>query len=148
MVPGKGWLEWLWPQERRGSTRKTSLPLAAYYWNGDAPAPHSVRDISSEGMYLVTEQRWYPNTLVTIMLTRKDKPEDDPARSIRVTAKVIRSGTDGVGFAFMFAPEKRPGNRSRVSDAGERKAFMQFVHGMRKAAKDSVSAVVDPFHMT
>ena len=98
MVPEKGWLEWLWPQERRGSTRKSSVPLAAHYWDGDTPAPRGVRDISSDGMYMLTEQRWYPNTLVSVTLTRNDRPEDDPARSIRVTAKVVRSGRDGVGF--------------------------------------------------
>ena len=34
--------------------------MAAYYWNGAAPKAHTVRDISSTGLYVVTEERWYP----------------------------------------------------------------------------------------
>ena len=97
---------------------------------------------------MLTEQRWYPNTLVSVTLTRNDRPEDDPARSIRVTAKVVRSGRDGVGFAFMFAPEKRPKDRNTFPTANERKALLEFLDGLRKAAKDTISAAVAPFRKT
>ena len=86
MAPGNSWFERLWSEERRRGERK-ALPLAAYYWDGAAPSPRQVRDISPEGMYLLTEQRWYPNTLVTMTLVRIDRPETDPERALRLTAR-------------------------------------------------------------
>lgn len=106
MPPMKSWFERLWSEERRRAERHTSLPLAAYYWDGAAPAPRQVRDISPEGMFLLTEQRWYPNTVVTMTLTRSDKPVSDPDCSIKVATRVVRSGTDGVGLAFVMPPAR------------------------------------------
>jgi hypothetical protein len=103
MTPLKSWFERLLSDERRQDKRQTALPLVAYYWDGNAPAPRRVRDISSTGMYLLTEQRWYPNTLVKVTLTRSDKPDTDPDRSIQVTGRVIRSEADGVGLAFLLS---------------------------------------------
>jgi hypothetical protein len=107
MADGKSWFERLWPTERRQGKRQTALPLAAFYWDGGIPAPRQVRDISSEGMYLLTEQRWYPNTLITMTLTRSDKIDGDPDRSIRLTARVVWSGTDGVGMEFVLPRTRR-----------------------------------------
>jgi len=60
-----------------------------------------VRDISASGFYLLTKQRWYPGTLVTLALQREDMVDSDPDRCITVNARVVRSGTDGVGFVFI-----------------------------------------------
>jgi hypothetical protein len=53
-------------------------------------------------MYLETEDQWYPNTLIKMTLTRSDKAEGEPGRSVAVTARVVRAGTDGVAFAFVL----------------------------------------------
>jgi len=127
MAPAKSWFERLWSEERRRAERHTALPLAAYYWDGAAPAPRQVRDISPEGMFLLTEQRWYPNTMITMTLTRSDKPDTDPDRSIKIATRVVRSGTDGVGLAFVV-----PSSRSRNSDGpfayvADRKDLTEFL---------------------
>jgi hypothetical protein len=98
----KGFPEWLWPTERRRARRKMALPLAAYYWDGSEPRPRQVKNISLEGMYLLTDQRWYLKTMLQMTLVRIDRRPNDPAYSIRVAARVVRSGEDGVGFAFVL----------------------------------------------
>ena len=96
------WFARLWSKDRRRAKRQVALPLVAHYWDGASPKPHQVRDVSVGGMYLVTEERWYPNTLIKMTLTRSDKASEEPGRSIGVTTRVVRSGTDGVGLAFIL----------------------------------------------
>ena len=100
----RNWLDWLFSQERRGGKRRTSIPLVAYYWDGAEPVPHAVLNASSTGMYLLTQQRWYPGTLVAMTLQRAKAAPTDPERSITVNAKVVRAGADGVGLAYVLAP--------------------------------------------
>ena len=50
--------------------------LAAYYWTGAAPAAHNIKDISSSGLYVVTEERWYPGTLVMMTLQKTSDGEE------------------------------------------------------------------------
>ncbi len=127
MAPGKSWFERLWSDERRRGERK-ALPLAAYYWDGAAPSPRQVRDISPEGMYLLTEQRWYLNTLVTMTLVRSDKPDTDPERALRLTARVVRAGTDGVGMAFVLPTANRSRDeRERFATDASRKDLIEFL---------------------
>ena len=92
----------LWSKDRRWAKRHAALPLVVHYWDGASPEPRQVRDISVDGMYLATEDRWYPNTLIKMTLTRSDKAKVEPDRSIAVTARGLRAGTDGVGFAFIL----------------------------------------------
>jgi hypothetical protein len=61
-------------------------------------------------MYLLTLQRWYPGTLLTLTLQRTDKDEAGVRQSISVQARVVRSGDDGVGFRFML-PKTEEGRR-------------------------------------
>ena len=120
MAAGRSLLEWIWSGERRQGKRKHVGTLAAYYWDGAEPRPHRVRDISSRGMYLLTAQRWYRNTLLQMTLVRSDRPEDEAGRSIRITARVVRSGSDGVGFAFVF-----PAGSDRVEPTFDSDATQQ-----------------------
>ncbi len=106
MTPGKGWLDWLLSEERRRARRRKSLPLVAYYWDGANPIAHQVRDASPAGLYLLTEHRWYPGTILAMTLQHSGAAEGDPERAIAVNARVVRTGDDGVGFEFIL-PEKQ-----------------------------------------
>jgi Flp pilus assembly protein TadG len=127
---GKAVIEWLWPSERRQATRLAALPLLAYFWDGGEPRSWRVRDVSPHGMYLLTEQRWYRNTMVTVTLTRTDLDESNPKRSIQVVARVVHAGTDGVGVNFVW-PEKSQAEISAVSD---KKRMKTFLHGLDRDA--------------
>jgi hypothetical protein len=122
------WLEQLSFRDRRKTTRQESPHLVAHYWDGAAPLAHRIRDISSTGLYLLTEQRWYPGTLVRILLQRTDVAETDPDRSITVNAKVVRSGSDGVGLALVLLAAHAPPGTHRVSvDGANRQSFHRFL---------------------
>jgi hypothetical protein len=89
---------------------------------------HRIRDISSTGLYLLTEQRWYPGTLVRLLLQRDGVAETDPDRSITVNAKVVRSGTDGVGLTLVL-PDKQTSPKTKSLDptGADRPAFSRFL---------------------
>lgn len=138
MPPMKTWFERLWSEERRDAERQTSLPLAAYYWDGATPTPRQVRDISPTGMFLLTEQRWYPNTMIAMTLTRSDLPETDPERSIKIAARVVRAGTDGVGLSFVVPPSRTRGSEGPFAYVADRKGLTQFLARLQADAGRNV----------
>ena len=110
--------------------------LTAYYWDGSRPLPHGVRDISQSGMYVYTDERWYPGTVVLMHLQREDCKEGTPERSIAVLARVMRWGEDGVGLEFVFANPEDSEKRSPPLAGGVEKdefesflAHLKFKHG-------------------
>jgi hypothetical protein len=99
----KGWLARLLkkePVDPRNSSRESLPGLIAYFFTGGTPVGHPVRDISARGMFILTEERWYPGTVVRITLTDRHKPTVE--RSITVNAKVVRSSDEGVGVEFVL----------------------------------------------
>jgi hypothetical protein len=105
--PPRNWLERWWsPDPRkapdmRKAPREMTPGLAAYYWNGSAPKAHSIRDISSTGLYVVTEERWYPGTLILMTLRDTIDGEESVEHSISVHSRAVRWGVDGVGLQFI-----------------------------------------------
>jgi hypothetical protein len=98
----KNWFEELMSEHRRRAQRYIEPRLVAFYWDGAVPKPRYIRDVSNTGFYLMTDQRWYPGTLITMTLQRTEKSDDGSKSSIAVQAKVIRPGEDGVAMAFVF----------------------------------------------
>lgn len=92
--------------------------LRAFYWDGSAPAPHDIRDISRSGMYIYTGERWYPGTLVLMRLQRADCPPDDPGHSIAVLSRAVRWGADGVGLEFVFPDVFGPAGKTPPLSGG------------------------------
>ena len=137
----KSLLEQLLSKDRRKAERQPSPKLAAFYWNGGSPAQHGIRDISSTGLFLVTEERWYPGTLVVMTLQKKDQAEDSPERSISVQSKAVRWGSDGVGLEFVL-PDLRDPRRGQnvLAEGADRKSLERFLQGF---GTDNGSAVVD-----
>jgi hypothetical protein len=106
----KNWFEELMSRNQRRPQRYIAPRIVAYFWDGGPPTAHCIRDVSSTGMYLLTPQRWYPGTLVTMTLQRTEKDEAGIRQSITVQARVMRSAEDGVGFRFV-APKAEEGRR-------------------------------------
>jgi hypothetical protein len=126
------WLARSSSKDRRSAERYIAPNLAAYYWTGAHTPPHSVRDISSNGTYLVTEDRWHPGTLLMITLQKPVTAADTrSSQSIRVQSKVIRSGTDGVGFAFVFPGPADPRNSSASFQEADQNALIEFSQWVR-----------------
>jgi hypothetical protein len=102
----KSWLERWMTTDPRKASRMPAPGLAAYYWNGAAPASHGVKDISSTGLYLETEERWYPGTLVLVTLQEGNSKESNARNSISVYSKVVRWGEDGVGLQYILQDDQ------------------------------------------
>ncbi len=131
--PPRRWLERWWSPDPRKAPRDLLPGLAAYYWNGAAPEPHGIRDISSSGLYVVTEERWYPGTLVLMTLQRTDVGEEIEERSIAVQSRAVRWGTDGVGLKFVL-PDAQDVKRGHnlLTDGADRKALERFLQKLKK----------------
>jgi hypothetical protein len=92
------------PDDKRTALRESIPGLTAFFFTGGAPAPHGIRDVSETGMFVLTEDRWYPGTVIRITLT--DQREPTAERSFTVNAVVMRWGNDGVGLHFIFQDKK------------------------------------------
>lgn len=128
----RNWLQRWWSPDPRSAPRENGGGLAAYYWNGAAPEAHGIRDISSSGLYLITEERWYPGTLVLMTLQRTDVGEQAAERSIAVLSRAVRWGQDGVGLQFVLADskEKRKGYNP-VMESADRRDLEKFLQQLR-----------------
>ncbi|MGA3010164.1 MAG: hypothetical protein ABSD72_07860 [Terracidiphilus sp.] len=137
--PPKNWLERWWSPDPRKAPEQRKAPrggvpgLAAYYWTGAAPKAHSIKDISSTGLYVVTEERWYPGTLILMTLQETDGGMENTGHSISVHSRAVRWGNDGVGLQFIphntLAVQKGP--NPLVAGADQRE-LDQFLEQLRK----------------
>jgi PilZ domain len=132
--PPRTWLERWWSPDPRKAPREIVPGLAAYYWNGAAPEAHGIRDISSSGMYVVTEERWYPGTLVLMTLQRTDCGEEIEERSISVQSRAVRWGNDGVGLKFVLPEEKDlKRGHNMLAEGVDKKALDRFLQKLKKS---------------
>ena len=136
----KPWRGRWWMPDPRRSPRFPAPELSAYYWDGARPEPRAVRDISASGMYLVTEERWYPGTMVMITLNRTDVEEGAPDRSIMVQSQAVRWDDDGVGLQFVLIDpaEARKHGIPHMKGAGK-EDLERFLERLRKAGKQGRS---------
>ena len=99
-------LRWLYPalydQDRRHSPRRPLDGLVAYEWSGDAPQRHEIGNISSTGIYLLTDQRWQPGQMLSLTLQRTGPLECSAERRVDLEAGAVRWGNDGVGLTFLW----------------------------------------------
>ncbi|MGA2535069.1 MAG: hypothetical protein ABSF53_03570 [Terracidiphilus sp.] len=127
--PPRGWLERWWSPDPRKAPREQAPGLAAYYWTGGPPEAHPIRDLSSQGLYIVTEERWYPGTLVLVTLQDTAAGEEAAERSICVHTRAVRWGKDGVGLQFVVEKDSTNG----TMPAADRKALDRFLNRLRKS---------------
>ena len=93
---------WLYPalydQNRRSADRVSSQGLVAYELAGDAPRMHEVGDISSQGLYLRTQERWEPGAVIALTL----QPSPESQERVEFDCAVVRTGADGVGMSILM----------------------------------------------
>lgn len=129
----KNWLERWWSPDPRKAPREAHPGPAAYFWNGAVPGAHGIRDISSSGMYVVTEERWYPGTLVLMTQQRTDAGEEMAERSISVLSRAVRWGHDGVGLQFILTDQKNARkDNTPLMDSADKKELERFLQELKK----------------
>lgn len=111
------------PEEPRRAPRISSPPIVVYLWDGSAPLGHQLRDVSMTGAYLLTEERWYPGTIVRLLIQA-------PPMSASIPARVVRHGPDGMGLEFLFRTHADRERLARMIDrhhAAAGQALVEFV---------------------
>ncbi|HTW78922.1 MAG TPA: PilZ domain-containing protein [Terracidiphilus sp.] len=85
--------------------RAERLPAANLTAHCDSELNHldaGVKDISSTGLYLVTEKRFASGEVVHLSLHAQGSETEQSELEIRVEARVVRQGQDGVGLTFVL----------------------------------------------
>jgi uncharacterized protein len=131
----KTWLQnWL-SSDRRRAQRQPLPGLVAYYWTGSAPRAYQIADISSSGLYLLTEERWFPGTMVLMTLQRTDSSGKNLDDFIAVQTRVVRWGSDGLGLAFVVSRAVDPNNGESLRENGaDKKTLERFLSRLKESA--------------
>ena len=84
--------------------KRYPLPgLVAYYWTSGTPKACSVENISSTGMYVFTDERWLPGSVIPMTLERVSADGQEPEDWIAVLIKSSAWRPDGRGLSFVFS---------------------------------------------
>jgi len=89
------------PSDRRRAARRYVPGMVAHYFTGGAPKPKNVADISMSGMYLLTDDRWMPGTMIQMTL-QKPCAYGEKKQSMNVLSRIVRRGSDGVAIEFIM----------------------------------------------
>jgi hypothetical protein len=125
----KRWLNPVVPvsSDRRRAHRRYVPGMVAHYYTGGAPKPHDVADISMTGFYLLTEDRWMPDTMIQMTL-QKPCAKGERKQSINVLSKIVRRGSDGVAAEFVMPDGLDPQSRDiQPSQATDRFTLARFI---------------------
>jgi hypothetical protein len=90
------------------AAKRYSLPgLVAYYWTAGTPKGCSVGNISASGMYVRANEAWLSGSMIPMTLQENSNPEEAGDGWIAVLARVVRTGPDGFGLAFVFSESEQ-----------------------------------------
>jgi hypothetical protein len=98
----KSWLQRLGHPEKPRAERRTRLGLTAWQTNNPASQPSTIKNISSTGIYLLTDERWPVDELIPLTIELQGLPENRAEDRIPVQVRVARHGEDGIGLAFVL----------------------------------------------
>jgi len=90
-----------YPEQQRAE-RLPAAKLAAHCDTDINHVDAGVKDISSTGLYLVTEKRFATGEVVHLTLHAEGSGEDHSELEIAVEARVARLGQDGIGLSFVL----------------------------------------------
>ena len=125
----KRWLNPATPvsSDRRRAHRRYVPGMVAHYYTGGAPKPHEVADISMTGFYLLTEDRWMPDTMIQMTL-QKPCAKGERKQSITVLSKIVRRASDGVAAEFVMPESLDPFSRDvQPSQTTDRFSLARFL---------------------
>ena len=129
--PFRNWFKRWWSPDARKAPRQPAPRLSAYYWNGGTPNAHNIRDVSSTGLYLLTEDRWYPGTLILMTLQDLNGVKNGSKPVISVKVRAVRWGDDGVGLQFVLADDALD---DETASEGSRRRLERFLEQVNNRA--------------
>lgn len=120
-----GLRNWLGP---RNSPRLDDPPAVAYCWTADTPHCLGIANISSSGIYLLTDVRWPRGGIVSMTLQRTDSAKEKPDSWIVIDFMVVRYSEDGVAGAFIpSVPGRTYCYPNRAENCADKKTLKRFV---------------------
>ena len=108
------------PAERRRAERHEIPGTLAYFAIG-TPRPCVVPNISTEGFYVQTEDRWAEGTSLLVGLQITSPGSHGMEAAISVQSRVVREGLDGIGFVY----DDESAHRNRRLGVGNPEQFVQ-----------------------
>jgi PilZ domain/Uncharacterized ACR, COG1430 len=123
--------------DRRRAPRQPLPGLVAYYWTGSTPRAYRVADISSSGFYVLTEERWFPGTMVLMTLQRTDRNGKNLEDSVAVQSRVVRWGSDGLGLAYVLSKAVDPNSGESLRENGaDKKTLERFLDRLKEESAE------------
>jgi hypothetical protein len=98
----KTWVKRLGYLEKPRAERRIPSGFSATRRYNSAAKPATIRDISSTGLHILTEDRWTPGELVPLTVQVERSWEDPSEPKIEVQARVVRHADDGIGLSFVL----------------------------------------------
>lgn len=92
--------------ERRKDDRLAAQGLDVSYWTGIEQKRVRVKDISATGIFLLTDDRWVPGTMVQLTLRKRGFLDRGSRPQVRLRARCVRLADDGVGLTFVEEPAR------------------------------------------
>jgi hypothetical protein len=105
MPSGNDWRSWfkkLGYLEKPRAERRIPIGFDALRRDGPGSKPATIRDISSTGLHILTEERWPIGDLIPLTLEVEGLAEDHSEPRIAVQARVARHTDDGIGLSFVL----------------------------------------------
>ncbi|WP_109486411.1 PilZ domain-containing protein [Occallatibacter savannae] len=95
------------PSSDRRSGKRHVIPGSVAYFSIGSPRAQEVSNISTDGFYVRTEDRWTEGTSLLVGLQITNPVSHEVEAMISVQSKVVRTGPDGVGFVYDDEPAHR-----------------------------------------
>jgi len=74
--------------------------LEVVYFTNTRQRRARIKDLSATGLYMLTKDRWAPGTSLSLTLRNWRIQEETPQTAMRLRAKVVRHGKDGLALEF------------------------------------------------
>ncbi len=123
-------LRWIYP-DQRNAARHPVPPLIAFLGTARSSPQYGVGDISAVGFFMLTPERWLPGTEMPVTLQRTDAGGPDHADAITVLSTVVRTDSDGVGFAFVLPKSEQVDSGDPLGTWATKKHLDRFLHGLK-----------------
>lgn len=124
-----GLQNWMGP---RRSPRLQKPPVVAWCWAADTPQSLGIANISSSGLYLLTEARWPLGGTVPMTLQRTDRSKGAPESWIVIDFTVVRWCRDGVAGALL--PPSPYSVASGSENCADQRTLKRFVKQLAEPA--------------
>lgn len=115
------------PSDRRRGRRHV-IPGSVAYFSIGTPRAQEVSNISTDGFYVRTQDRWTEGTSLLVGLQITNPLSHQVEAMISVQSKVVRTGPDGVGFVY----DDEAAHRNPMLGAGNPEQYVQLQKFMQR----------------